>query len=125
MCIGKTPQSFTLGLEVSCLTQLSTLFFMKLLKAIAGMMGTQTMLVTFIIILGEDVSSPFIIFPFMWRKLHKGNNLASPSSLFSQMVNLEEAMELLVSENCCNKLAQVEQLKTRGAYSFAILEARV
>ena len=103
----------------------STLFFMKRLKAIAGMMSTQTMLVTFIIILGEDVSSPFIIFPFMCRKLHKGNNLASPSSLFSQMVNLEEAMELLVSENCCNKLAQVEQLKTRGAYSFATLEARV
>ena len=40
------------------------------------------------------------------------------------MVNLEEEMELLVSENCCNKLARVEWLKTRGAYSFALLEAR-
>ena len=102
MCVGKTLQSFTLGLEVPCLTHSSTLSFIKLLKAIAGMTSTQTMLVTFIIILGEDVSSPFIIFPFMWRKLYKGNNLASPSSLVSQMVNLEEEIELLVSENCCN-----------------------
>ena len=123
VCVLGKPRR-TLSLAFRCLMQSSTLCFMKLLKAIAGMTSTQTMLVTFIIILGEDVSSPFIIFPFMWRKLYKGNNLASPSSLVSQMVNLEEEMELLVSENCCNELAQVEWLKTRGAYSFALLEAR-
>ena len=54
-----------LPLAFPCLMQSSTLCFMKLLKAIAGLTSAQTMLVTFIIILGEDVSSPFIIFPFM------------------------------------------------------------
>lgn len=41
-------------------------------------------LAAFVVILGEDVSSSFVMFPFMWRKPHKGSDPAFSSSLHSQ-----------------------------------------
>lgn len=49
------------------------------------------MVAAFVIIVGEDVLSPFIMFPFMWRKVHQGSNLAFPSSVYSQMAEFRRS----------------------------------
>lgn len=81
----ENPTELSPGFWNSLPIQSPTVFFMKPPQTIAGMISTQKMVAVFIIILGEDVPSPFIMFPFMWRKVHKGSDLAFPSSLCSRV----------------------------------------
>ena len=53
------------------------------------------MLAAFIVILGEDVSSSFVMFPFMWRKLTRGVTWPFPPLSVRRWLSLEEETECI------------------------------